>query len=435
METTLANALLTGPRTGNELQQELGISQPTLSRLLRGARAEVAPLGRGRSTRYALYRRIRELPPELPVYRVSRTGEIQRIATLLTVAPGRYWFEDQEQPRASREFQSLPWFLTDMRPQGYLGRLFPLRYEDLSLPDRLVDWNEDHALYALARRGEDMAGNLIVGEESLARWTALAAGAALIDELDRRASYARLAQEAVAGRAAGSSAAGEQPKFTAEVGATRQDARHVLVKFSPPLGTATGERWSDLLVAEHLAAEVLRDNEVPAARSEYFTDGSRAYLQVERFDRVGAAGRLGVASLGALDDEFVGERLGWPQSAAALLRAHLISADDARTLRWLSAFGSLIANTDMHLGNASFLHEGHMRLRLAPSYDMLPMMYAPIREELPAREYSPPLPTVGAADQWRLATPAARSFWEAVAADTRVSQSFRSVAERNAATL
>jgi hypothetical protein len=95
------------------------------------------------------------------------------------------------------------------------------------------------------------------------------------------------------------------------------------------------------------------------------SDGVRAYLQVERFDRVGRAGRLGLISLGALDDEFVGERLGWSQSAAALLRAGLIDAGDARELRWLSAFGSLIANTDMHLGNASFLYEGKMRFRLA----------------------------------------------------------------------
>jgi hypothetical protein len=63
------------------------------------------------------------------------------------------------------------------------------------------------------------------------------------------------------------------------------------------------------------------------------------------------------------------------------------------------------------------------------------MMYAPIREELSVREYSPPAPTVGAADQWRLATSAARSFWEALAADARVSQSFRAVAGRNAAML
>ena len=321
-----------------------------------------------------------------------------------------------------------------MRPQGYLGRLFPLRYEDLALPERLVDWNEDHALYALARRGEDMAGNLIVGAESHARWLALAKGSASIAANDRLARFGLLAQQTLAGKTAGSSAAGEQPKFTAEVG-TAADLRHVLVKFSPPLETAAGERWSDLLVAEQIAGEILRAHGESSARSEYLTDARRAYLQIERFDRVGAEGRLGIVSLGALDDEFVGERHGWPQSGAALLRAGLIGDNDARTLRWLSAFGALIANTDMHLGNASFLYEGKTRFRLAPAYDMLPMMYAPVRDELPAREFTRPEPTAGTADQWRDAVPAARDFWEAVGADARVSRRFRETANRNAGLL
>jgi hypothetical protein len=248
-------------------------------------------------------------------------------------------------------------------------------------------------------------------------------------------SYAQLARDAVAGRIAGSSAAGEQPKFTAEIGRSADATRHVLVKFTPPLDTAVGQRWSDLLVAEHVAAETLREHGHAAARSHFFRDERRAYLEIERFDRVGAAGRLGLVSIGALDDEFVGERLGWPQSAAALMRAGLITADDARELRWLTAFGALIANTDMHLGNASFLYEGRMRFRLAPAYDMLPMMYAPVRDELTPRAYSPPTPTPAAADQWRAALPAARSFWDAVSADARASLSFREIAGDNAALL
>lgn len=435
MDAALANALFSGTRTGTELRTALGISQPTLSRLLKGTRAEVAVLGRGRSTRYGLYRRIRELPPELPVHRVSQDGAIERIATLVTIAPGRFWFDDLEQPRASREFESLPWFITDMRPQGYLGRLFPLRYEDLSLPDRIGDWNEDHALYALARRGEDLAGNLVVGEESHARWLALVRGVGLVAEGDRLRVYAQRAEQTLQGRVVGSSAAGEQPKFTAEIGAAPARARHVLVKFSPPLSTASGQRWSDLLLAECIAGEVLRAHGHAAAEAEYLTDGTRAYLQSRRFDRVGAAGRLGLVSLGALDDEFVGERLGWPQAAAALLRLGLIDAGDARELRWLSAFGSLIANTDMHLGNASFLYEGRLRFRLAPAYDMLPMLYAPLREELPARHFTMPAPTPAAADQWQLAVPAARAFWQALSADARASSQFRVIAATNAALL
>lgn len=434
MDAALASALQSGPRSGLELRTALGVSQPTLSRALQLARGRIAALGRGRSTRYGLYRRVRDLPPELPVHRVSTSGEIERIATLVTIAPDRLWYEDLESPRASREFLSLPWFLADMRPQGYLGRLFPLRYDDLGVPDRIVDWNEDHALYALARRGEDLAGNLLVGEESLARWLAIAHGDARIADAERVAAYARLAQDAVEGRIAGSSAAGEQPKFTAEIGSS-ESLRHVLVKFSPPLDTRVGQRWADLLLAEHVASEVLREHGHAAVRSQYLRDAHRSYLEVERFDRLGAGGRLGVVSIGALDDEFVGERLGWSQSAAALLRARLIDADDARELRFLSAFGALIGNTDMHLGNASFLYEGRMRFRLAPAYDMLPMLYAPVRDELPSRRYAIPPPPPAAADQWRAAAPIARRFWARVSEDERASAGFRETAAVNASLL
>src|SRR5690606_38855958 len=114
-----------GPRTGRELQARLGVSQPTLSRALGRSRSQIAVLGRGRATRYALYRRVRELEPELPIYRISAAGQSARIATLITIAPDWLWYQDLDQPSFSREFYSLPWFLTDMRPQGYLGRLFP----------------------------------------------------------------------------------------------------------------------------------------------------------------------------------------------------------------------------------------------------------------------------------------------------------------------
>lgn len=433
MDAALSNLLAAGSRTGVELREGLGISQPTLSRVLRGSRDEIAVLGRGRNTRYGLYRRIRELPPELPVFRVSQRGDIERIASLVTIAPDRFWFEDHHQSAASREFASLPWFMTDMRPQGFLGRLFPQRYEDLMLPARIVDWNEDHALYAIARRGEDLAGNLLVGEESHARWLASTHDTGIIAPGDRHVRYPQLVRDAIEGRIAASSAAGEQPKFTAIVGESVASARHVLVKFTPSLDTASGRRWADLLIGEEIAASVLRAHGIRAATSTCSIHGDRAFLEVERFDRIGLRGRLGIISLGALDDEFVGERIGWAQSAAALLRARLIEAGDARTLRWLSAFGAMIANTDMHLGNASFLHAGSVRFELAPAYDMLPMFYAPVGNEVPARRFVLPAPTPATADQWRAALPAARSFWQAIADDGRVSADFRATAGGHAA--
>jgi hypothetical protein len=66
---------------------------------------------------------------------------------------------------------------------------------------------------------------------------------------------------------------------------------------------------------------------------------------------------------------------------------------------------------------------------------MLPMGYAPVREEIPACEFTMSIPAPGVADQWRAAMPVARVFWERVATDTRVSGEFRAIAANNAAML
>lgn len=421
-------ALSRGSASGAELRQQLGISQPTLSRLVERARGKIAVLGRGRATRYALYRAIRELPAEIPVHRISAKGEAQRIGTVVPIRPDRFWYQDLERPRASAEFRSMPWFMTDMRPQGYLGRLLPRTHLDLALPDRVDDWNEDQALYAIARRGEDAAGNLIVGEESLARWIGSRIEDGLVRPEGRLQRYRELANQVVAGQAPGSSAAGEQPKFTAAIGGASSDAQHVLVKFSGTLDTSAARRWADLLVAEHLAGIVLEEHGHAAARTEYMTDGRRAYLEVQRFDRVGARGRHGLVSLGALDDQFAGERRGWSESASTLLRARIIRPDDAHQLRRLSAFGTLIGNTDMHFGNASFLTEGRRVFRLAPTYDMLPMLFAPVRDEVPVRAFVRPEPQPGHADQWLPTLVVARAYWQRVADDERISEEFRVLA-------
>lgn len=432
MHHAIEQALTGGLKSAIELCQAAGVSQPTLSRLLKQERGRIAVLGRGRATRYALWRQVRDLPPELPVHRVSMGGDSEQIGVLRTLEPDRYWYDDAEDRRRSAEFYSLPWFMTDMRPQGYLGRIFPQRFTDLFLPLRITDWTEDQALYAIARRGEDAPGNLLLGEESYARWLAASPSTLAVPERERPSRYSSLASEAVEGRAPGSSAAGEQPKFGVAVSTGEGAVRHVLVKFSAPLGSASAQRWADLLLAEHLAALVLREHGHAAAQSEYLHDGARAYLEVQRFDRVGERGRVGIVSLGALDDEFVGARQGWSESAAALLRAGLIGEEDARELRFLSAFGRLIANTDMHFGNASFAVTGAYELSLAPAYDMLPMFYAPVADEVPSRVFEIPAPLPGHSDRWREAELIAREFWERLAADARASKAFRATAAMHA---
>lgn len=89
----------------------------------------------------------------------------------------------------------------------------------------------------------------------------------------------------------------------------------------------------------------------------------------------------------------------------------------------------MIGNTDMHDGNLAFLSN----MRLAPSYDMLPMMYAPQRGvELVERQLNPALPLPKERANWLLAAKVASVFWRCVETDERISSDFRRIAGVNA---
>jgi hypothetical protein len=430
VDAQLRQCLIAGPATRAELQTRLGVSQPTVSRLVARHANEIAALGRGRATRYALRRSIRELPTDLPVYRITTSGQAQEIGHL-SVVQGGYWFEDAAQSRNSELFASLPWFLTDMRPQGFLGRNYSRQHPELNLPERITDWQDDQSLYALARCGDDASGNLIIGEESFALWSASAQPTPLTDR-QRLTHYPRLAEQALAGELPDSSAGGEQPKFLSVCAGT-ENPLHVLVKFSEPTHTPTGRRWADLLLAEHHALSVMNDAGIPAAQSRLLETGGRLFLEVQRFDRIGGRGRHGLISLGAVDDQYVGQRRHWLDTAHALLRLRMLAPEDVERITWLQVFGGLIGNTDMHFGNLSLLYEGTQPMRLAPAYDMLPMRYAPQRGEVRTPAFKPAPPPARGIAIARKAREAAQHFWIQVAEDERVSASFRKIAKANAA--
>jgi hypothetical protein len=435
MDLRLQQRLLAGPATAQELGQLLGISQPSVSRLLRQYRAELAVIGAARSTRYALRKPLRDLPADMPVQRIDRSGRASLIGVLNSVHGGLL-YEDVEQ-RSTELYDGLPWFLADMRPQGFLGRGFSRRYPELGLPTRITDWTDEHVLYALARRSEDEVGNLLVGEESFARWHAAPPLSTVIAD-QRAQTYPQLAERALVQELAGSSAGGEHPKFAAlivpagsDTAPSPDDGMHVLVKFSEPLDTGSGERWGDLLRAEHLALDCLREAGLPAAHSRLIAAGNRVFLEVERFDRIGARGRAGLMSLGTVDDQFVGRRRRWHDTALELQRQALLSDQDVDRIGWLEAFGACIANSDMHFGNLSLLYEGRMPLRLAPAYDMLPMAYAPQRGEVRTPDFRPASPPLRALEAARAALQAARIFWQRLEQDENISAAFRSIAAVN----
>jgi hypothetical protein len=253
--------------------------------------------------------------------------------------------------------------------------------------------------------------------------------------------YERLAAHALAQGIVGSSAGGEFPKFETVRWLADGRARHVLVKFSGSDDSPGTQRWSDLLVCEHLASQVLPTHlGLRAAASRIHRLGGRTYLEVERFDRHGLHGRSGVASWASVNGALFGlAGVPWTEAARQLAARAWLSADDARQTALLWHFGQLIGNNDMHDGNLSFQPrtlDGRPAFRLAPAYDMLPMQYAPARGvELPPREFRPRPPLPAERGRWDEAARAAIAFWKTAADDDRISVPFRAVCVANAEAL
>lgn len=429
----LLQALATGARNSAELQARLGVSQPTMSRLLRAAGPSVLTLGRSRATTYARRRPLPEIGDDLPLYRVDAAGQVHRFGHLFPLVAGEFAcaFEGQ----APVLHPGLPWFLQDMRPQGFMGRAFARHFAArLNVPERLPDWNDDAHLIAMAHYGDDLAGNLIVGDIALERFYRRALTDDALAEAAREQAYPRLA-EAFLEEQPGSSAGGEQPKFTARLSSASGGLRAVIVKFSPRGNDAAAGRWRDLLRAEQAALALLRERGIPAAPSQVLEAGGRLFLEVERFDRVGERGRRGLLSLAAVDDHYFGRRGSWSEAAGRLQTQRMVAAGEARTIRLLDAFGALIANSDRHFGNLS-LFADDFRHSLAPAYDMLPMAYRPTDQgEVRPHEFRPPLPTAANAEVWEEALGLARAYWGRLATLPELSPGFRAIAGGNAGQL
>jgi len=413
-----------GVLSSAELQDMLGVSQPTVSRALAPLiqSGQVQKVGAARSQRYVLPRAVPGVGREVPIMRVDAQGQASPFASMVPLAGGAVWVDEAD--GVSAQHGGLPWFLDEMRPQGFMGRTFAHAHPELQLGHDPRHWNDDDVLRALTLFGDDLPGNLIVGEAAFQRFHTL------LERASRKGSaadYPGLAEQAMQGTLGSSFAGGEQPKFC-----TISAGRPVLVKFSPAGDSPVDQRTRDLLVCEHLALQTLTHSGLPAAKTQAFAAGGRVFLESERFDRTAQGGRIGMVSLQGYDAEYVGEMDNWAATANRMAARGLLTPTDARTLRLLEAYGILIANTDRHYGNISLLLAND-NWTLSPTYDMLPMLYAPIGGELVDRDFCarPLQPTAATLPEWAQAQALAAVFWRAAASDTRVSPGFRAIAAEN----
>ncbi|NHZ97387.1 type II toxin-antitoxin system HipA family toxin YjjJ [Massilia sp. CCM 8734] len=416
-----------GPAKASAIMDALVISQSTLSRLWQSIPDGVV-LGAGKTRQYALQRQVPGARAPLPLFCVSDDATVTVTGNLAPLEGGFYVLAHAN-ARAYRLYQGIPWFLSDLRPHGFLGRFEPRRHRDLGLPDDIRTWTDEHVLQYLARRSENAAGNLILGNESYGRYVLDRSRRceSLIPRARRAELYPVMARQVMQGEPPGSSAGGEQPKFTAMVERSAGDLiEHVMVKFSPPTSTPGGRRWGDLLVCEHLALAVLARNGIAAATTSILESGDRVFLEVVRVDRVGLEGRRPMATFEAFDGELGMLDQRWTAVAHEMERMGKLTEDDVATVAILDLYGALIGNTDRHHGNIALTWTADGKRRLVEAYDMLPMLYRPTAHgEVIEQEWVPHLTARLDLHHFDACCRMALAFWEDVMVDPRISREFK----------
>ena len=424
---SIAAFLRNGPANAAAIVKALGTSQPVFSRNWANTPNGIT-IGESRARQYAIRRQIQGVESVIPVYQVSVEGKINDIGDLTPLEGNSYVFHSPDGSNY-KIYRGLPFFLSDLKPQGFLGRSVPRNHQDLGLPENILTWTDDDVLRYLVNRGKSLPGNLVLGNPSYVAFlrtnNELNWFDVCVDSDKRATAYPFEVERAITDGSPGSSAGGEQPKFVVIL----DDTRNLIVKFSPPMEELNGRRWADLLACEHIAMDTLNDNAIPAATSTIFDAGGRRYLEVDRFDRKGRAGRLPMITMSGLDGNLGLLDQKWTKVASVLYERGQLSSDDRALIEVLDLYGALIGNTDRHHGNIAFSWDQEENLRLLPVYDMLPMFYRPNQHgEVRDKIWAPVNIESLVLRHLPLALDLARQFWARVVRDSRISEQFEAVA-------
>lgn len=428
MSTTIREYLERGPAASKEIQAATVQGQSAVSRQLRSMGNSIVRIQSGRTVLYALAQNAFGGDDTLPLHQVDAYGNTVCVAMVRPLAHGGFLVEPRTGSSSillgeneSGYYDDLPFFLSELRPQGFLGRQIAGELASISgeFPTDPRRWTTNHIGRYLLANGDDLPGNLVFGDPSILRLRRKPVPRSRVD-------YPYLANSVLNGDLTGSSAGGEQPKFAAF---SEERSAHVIVKFSPLGDDAVARRWRDILITEYHASEALHEGGFPAAESSCFEMDGRLFLESQRFDRSGEYGRLSMISLQAVDAEFVGEGSNWRSVLDNLRDAGLISQEHAFDADVLWEFGRQINNTDMHLGNLSLGIDGNI-FRLLPVYDMCSMGFAPKSAEVRPFEFIPPTYS-GPQDEIveRGMELIVTGFWSRVVNDSRISDEFRSFIE------
>ena len=417
---------MTGQCSSAELADFLSVSVSTVSRHLTKLidDGKVVRLGQGKNIRYIYLRAVKEITQPVMVRQVDENAVIHQLGKLWIIENGSVLEMDDD----IVAYDDLPWFFYDLKPQGFIGRLIGKRVApNLQVSPRVDTWSGDDVLRYLVLEPNSTPGNFELYKDFDILRTIKSSVPSRERILERYEAHLTKPMFTEFEEAGGSSAGGEQPKFNAFIGTSK------IVKYSQPLNVnnANAERVKDLLICEHHALSILGEYNGYAAKTDIFVTEQRAYLEISRFDRTimgSEEGQIGMVSLESVIAEFIGYVENWSDAADKLLAQEIIKPDQAELLKlWLS-YSRLIGNTDTHNGNVSLFLEGITPSRLTPAYDILPMAYMPNNADIPTPKVKIVRPNNVSDEIWQQAKLLACNFWQRVADDSRVSDSFKAIA-------
>jgi hypothetical protein len=427
-----------GEQTAAEAATRLDVTGSTITRVVKALGTEVITLGRGQHTRYARPLYAYSDRAQWPLFWVSATGEVSEFAVASLVKPGAIHIYGSG--FNVRSGVDLSWALTPLNLRGFLGRAQRQQLGAVATNWDVTteQWSVAQRVFAAQSATLDHAGAMVLGEDALRAWQQASVVSAASDDITTIAAhYDALADSANEGRVAGSSADGEQPKFSARVTDASGNIRDVLAKFSPPRGTPFGERWNDLLRAEAHAATTLANAGFDVPHTRIVSSEKRTYLESARIDRTGARGRRHLLPLSSVHSAFIaGAQQHWPDTVRRLIAQKRLPMSALETTQTLFAFGQLIGNTDMHFGNLGVIAETPQQLArgqftLAPIYDMLPMRFVPsAHDDFGYTDFTPTVSAVISDAALSKAKELATTFWKRSATDRNVSDVWRVFAER-----
>lgn len=359
-----------------------------------------------------------------PMWQVSGVGGCKQLGQLYRTDHGWSWDFSNEAGFS----ESLPWFIQDSLPQGFLGCQLANKLHVHA--DSSGAWSDDDVLQHIDEL--DLIGDLLIGQHQYVNFTDVAKPSPI--SLFDLASHSRTlpTRQRLTG--------GVQPKFIADI----ETFGDCIVKFSDDITKSSiARRWGDLLVAEKIASDVLRKFGIRAPETEITQQGTQIFLISRRFDRLNNGGRNGIVSLATLAAEFLGCVMTgpWMHPVSKLIKLGFIDEciPDV-SLSW--AFGHMIGNSDMHFGNISFLRSHTLdswnnglpppssRFALAPIYDMLPMAFAPRRNgTLLDGPLNIQLNNSVGNNIWCHANDMAADYWKMVTHHELISDDFKKIVE------